>query len=131
MLDSGDALCDAASLFEMGTYTILAYTEAALFHQLLDWFAEGRNQHTHRVTQALPGRLWRIYGPEYASVPYLPPKYFHDYVVSYDRPLVEAIQATGGYARLHSHGNLKAILPMILDLGVDGLDPANHPGKEI
>ena len=127
MLDSGDALCDAASLFEMGTYTILAYTEPALFQQLLDWFAEGRSQHTRRIAQALPGRLWRIYGPEYASVPYLPPRLFADYVVNYDRPLVEAIQSTGGSARLHSHGNLKAILPMIIALGVDGLDPCEPP----
>ena len=129
MLDSGDPLCDAASLFEMGTYTILAYTEQSLFHQLLRWFSEGRVQHTERVARALPGHLWRIYGPEYASVPFLPPKLFHDYVVEYDRPIIKAIQAHGGYARLHSHGNLKAILPEILSLGVDGLDPLEPPSQ--
>jgi len=127
MLDTGDPLCDAASLFEMGTYTILAYTEQSLFHQLVKWFSEGRVQHTERVARALPGRLWRIYGPEYASAPFLPPKLFHDYVVEYDRPLIEAIQEHGGYARLHSHGNLKAILPEILSLRMDGLDPLEPP----
>ncbi|MBN2048160.1 MAG: hypothetical protein JW750_09980 [Anaerolineaceae bacterium] len=127
MLDSGDPLCSAAGLFEMGTYTILAYTEQALFHQLLEWFAESHVEHVERAARALPGRLWRIYGPEYASAPYLPPRLFHDYVTVYDRPLIESIQAHGGYARLHSHGNLRGILPEMIALGVDGLDPLEPP----
>ena len=37
--------------------------------------------------------------------------------------MIEAIHKNGGFARIHSHGNLKAILDDITSMGADGLDP--------
>jgi hypothetical protein len=82
---------------------------------------------TEAVAEALPGRLWRIYGPEYAAPPYLPPSLFREYVVRYDTPMVQAIQRRGGFARIHSHGRLKAILDAIAETGCMGLDPIEPP----
>lgn len=127
MIDTPDPLCLAASLFNMAEYTIIAMTEQALFHQLLERFATTLLPKTADVAKALPGRLWRIYGPEYASPPYLPPALFREYVCRYVTPMIEAIHAGGGYARIHSHGNLKAILDDIAAMGADGLDPVEPP----
>ena len=41
--------------------------------------------------------------------------------------MVEAIQANGGHARIHSHGNLRAVLDDISSMGADGLDPIEPP----
>ncbi len=127
MIDTPDPLCLAADLFAMADYTVVAATEPALFHRLLERFAAVLWPKTEAVAAALPGRLWRIYGPEYAAAPYLHPRYFREYVVQYDTPLVRAIQRTGGYARLHCHGRLKAILDDIAATGCDGLDPIEPP----
>lgn len=127
MIDTTDPLCEAAQLFPMAEYTVIALSEPKLFHQLLERFAVMLNARTEAVAQALPGRLWRIYGPEYASPPYLPPRMFREYVARYDRPLVESIQRWGGYARIHSHGRLKQILDEIVSTGCDGLDPIEPP----
>jgi len=127
MIDTPDPLCLAASLFDMGQYTIVALTEPALFHQLLEHFATFLYAKTAAIAQALPGRLWRIYGPEYASPPYLPPRLFRDYVQRYDQPMVDSIQRWGGFARLHCHGNLNAILDHMAGMGVDGIDPIEPP----
>jgi hypothetical protein len=127
MIDTGDPLCAAASLFDLGAYTVLATSEPHLFRRLLDRFAAWLWPKTEAVARALPGRLWRIYGPEYASPPYLRPSLFHEYVVAYDKPMVQAIQRYGGLARLHSHGNLRAILDAIASTGCDGLDPIEPP----
>lgn len=127
MIDSADPLCLAASLFDMETYTIIAMTEQPLFHRLLERFASVLLPRTEAAARALPGRLWRIYGPEYASPPYLPPRLFRDYVCRYVAPMVEAIHRHGGYARIHSHGNLMAILDDIAAMGADGLDPIEPP----
>jgi len=127
MLDTPDPLCLAASLFDMAEYTVIALTERTLFHRLLDRFAEALYSKTEIVASALPGRLWRIYGPEYASPPYLPPYLFRDYVSNYIAPMIQAIHRSGGYVRLHSHGNLKALLDEIARLQVDGLDPIEPP----
>ena len=79
------------------------------------------------MAKILPGRLWRIVGPEYASPPYLPPHLFREYVTEYDRPIVEIIHKYGGFARIHSHGRLKQILDDICATGCMGLDPVEPP----
>ena len=127
MIDMPDSLCLAAYLFDMATYTVIAMTEQELITALLEKLAEQQYLKTQAVAQLLPGRLWRIYGPEYASPPYLPPKLFKEYVVKYDSKMIEMIHRHHGYARIHSHGNLKAILDDIVKTGCMGLDPIEPP----
>lgn len=127
MVDTADPICLAASLFSMEDYTVLALTEPALFHRLLEKVAAPLWRETGEIAARFPGRLWRIYGPEYASEPYLPPSLFQEYVCRYTEPMVRAIQKHGGYARLHCHGRLKNILPLIAGMGAVGLDPIEPP----
>lgn len=127
MLDNADPLCLAASLFNMADYTVIAMTEPDLFHGLLERFSAILLPRVEALSKALPGRLWRIYGPEYASEPYLPPSLFKEYVCRYDRPLIEAIHRHGGFARIHSHGRLSGILDYIATMDADGLDPIEPP----
>lgn len=126
-LDMGDPICGLAGLFDMGEYTVMGLTEPELMHQALQRSLDSLLPRVEAVAKALPGRLWRIYGPEYASPPYLPPHLFEEYVVRYDKPIVDAIQKYGGYARLHSHGRLREILPLIMKTGCAGLDPIEPP----
>lgn len=127
MLDMPDPLCLAASLFSMEEYTVVALTEPALFHRLLETFAAFLWPRTDAVSQALPGRLWRIYGPEYASPPYLPPHLFREYVCRYVSPMIASIHRHSGTARIHAHGKLHAILDDIAGMGTDALDPIEPP----
>jgi len=127
MVDTEDPLCAAASLFSMEEYTIVALTEPVLFHQLVEKMARRIHERTRRVSRLLPGRLWRIYGPEYAAPPYLPPRLFKEYVVGYVEPMVRMIQASGGFARIHSHGRLREVLDHIAAMGADALDPVEPP----
>ncbi len=127
LLDTSDPLCEAAQLFDMANYTVIAFHEPQLFSRLLDWFAQPLYHKVEALAKCLPGRLWRIYGPEYASPPYLPPRLFKTYVVAYDTPIVKTIQRYGGYARIHSHGRLKWILDDIVSTGCDALDPIEPP----
>ena len=127
MVDVGDPLCRAAALFAPGDYTVLALTEPRLFHQLLERQALEVYPLVEYTARAFPGHLWRVVGSEYASEPFLPPRLYAEYEVRYTRPMVEAIQKHGGFARLHSHGRLKNILPHIVEMGVAGLDPVEPP----
>jgi uroporphyrinogen-III decarboxylase len=123
LIEMGDPICSAADLFSMEDYTITAMTEGALFHQLLERFARDLHTRTAIVAEALPGRLWRICGSEYASEPYLPPRLYGEYVGGYTGPMVDVIQKFGGYARIHSHGRLRNIMPTIMEMNPAGLDP--------
>jgi len=127
LIDTADPMCRAAALFDMAVYTVIALTEPVLFRRLLDRLAAELQPWTETVAEALPGRLWRIYGPEYASPPYLPPRLFEEFVCTYDEPMVRAIQKHGGYARIHSHGRLRLILDHIAGMQPAGLDPIEPP----
>jgi uroporphyrinogen-III decarboxylase len=127
MIDTPDPLCLASMMFDVTEYTIIASSEPGLFNQLLEKFAEYLMPQTQKIAKLLPGHLWRIYGPEYASVPFLHPKYFKEFVVRYDKPMVDVIQQHEGFARIHSHGNLKDILDDIVSMGCMGLDPIEPP----
>jgi uroporphyrinogen-III decarboxylase len=127
MVDTEDPLCAAAALLSMEDYTVIALTEPSLFHCLLEKTAGYIHARTEQVSRDLPGRLWRIYGPEYATPPYLPPRLFDEYVVRYTGPMVRMIQANGGYARIHSHGRVRDVLDHIVGMGADALDPIEPP----
>lgn len=127
MVDTEDPLCAAAALFSMEDFTILAMTEATLFHRLLEKQARRIHARTEQVSRLFPGRLWRIFGPEYATAPYLPPHLFDEYVVRYVGPMVTLIQAHGGFARIHAHGRLQGVMELIRGMQPDGLDPIEPP----
>jgi len=127
MVDTEDPLCAAATLFSMGDFTILAMTEHNLFHRLLEKHARVIHHRTEQVARQFPGRLWRIYGPEFATEPYLPPHLFDEYVIRYTGPMVEAIRRTGGFARIHIHGRIRNVLDSVVRMGADAIDPIEPP----
>jgi hypothetical protein len=127
MVDTEDPLCAAAVLFSLEDFTILALTEQTLFHRLLEKLARSIHLRTETVAREFPGRLWRIYGPEFAAEPYLPPYLFDEYVVRYTGPMVRMIQATGGFARVHIHGRTRKVLDSIVAMGAAAIDPIEPP----
>ncbi len=127
MVDIADPLCHAAGLFSMADYTVLALTEPALFHRLLEQAARHVYPVVESVARAFPGHLWRVVGSEYASEPLLPARLYQAYAVHYTQPIVETIQRYGGFARIHSHGRLRNILKDIASMGPAGLDPIEPP----
>lgn len=127
MVDQEDPLCAAAQLFGMEDYLVTALCEQDLFDHLLRKHAGLLYRRVEKIAKSFPGRLWRIYGPEYATEPYLPPQLFQRYVVGYTQPLIRMIHDSGGWARVHCHGRLSAVLPMIVDMGADATDPIEPP----
>lgn len=123
MIEIGDPLLELASLFSMEDYTITAMLEQEIFKQGLDLMKKIVEGKARKLAQLLPERLWRIYGPEYATPPFLPPYLYKEYVVDYDRDLIDIIKMSNGVARVHQHGNLSGVLNHVKELGCQGLDP--------
>jgi uroporphyrinogen-III decarboxylase len=127
MVDTEDPVCAVASLFHLETFTIFAMTEQELCHKLLEKHARYIHKRTEKVAREFPGRLWRIYGPEYITEPFLPPSLFDEYVVKYTGPMVKQIKKQGGFVRIHAHGRIKNVLHYIINMGADGIDPIEPP----
>jgi hypothetical protein len=126
-IDTGDPICAVAGAFDMAEFLVIAATNKPLMHRALEKVSEILLPRVEAVAKALPGRLWRICGAEYASPPYLRPELFEEYVTRYDTPMVEAIQRHGGYARMHCHGRTRDIMDHIAATGCTGLDPIEPP----
>ena len=127
MVDTEDPVCAVASLFQLEVFTIFAFTEQDLCHKMLEKHARYIHKRTEQVAKEFPGRLWRIYGPEYITEPFLPSTFFDDYVVKYTGPMVKQIKNYGGFARIHVHGRVKNVLDSILNMGADAIDPVESP----
>lgn len=125
--DASDALCSVAPLMEFGEYTVWALTEPDHFQRTLDRVHERIMQNLRRSLRAFVAPLYRICGPEYATPPFLPPECFARFVVPYVRDIAELIHAHGAKARIHCHGRIGRVLDMILETGVDAIDPCEPP----
>lgn len=128
MISVGDPICTAAELFEMGRFLTLAIEEPEQIKALLDTLHE-RQMHDLRalLRHDVKDVLFRICGPEYATPPYLSPRYFHTYVTVYLIEIVRAIRDAGGIARIHSHGKIGRVLDEFLQTDAQGLDPIEPP----
>lgn len=124
MLDTGDAVCTLADLLGMENFMVLSMTETELIEVALRKIHRIIVERTKRVAEDFPGHLWRIYGPEYACAPYLPPEFYKKFIVGYDQELVDLIHNTGGFVRIHQHGRQKEILDLTVGMGCDAIDPA-------
>jgi hypothetical protein len=127
MVDTEDPVCAVAALFSLEDFSVFAYTEQDLFHKLLEKHSSYIHKRTETVAGEFPGRLWRIYGPEYVTEPLLPSPFFKDYVVRYTGPMVRHIKDNGGVVRIHSHGCIRNVVDYFIDMGADATDPIEPP----
>jgi hypothetical protein len=123
MVDTEDPICAVAALFSMEDFTLFAFTEQELCHRMLEKHARYIYRRTETASAGFPGRFWRIYGPEYATEPFLPVSFFEEYVVRYTGPMVKMIKDKGGFVRIHSHGRVRDIMEYIVKMGADATDP--------
>jgi uroporphyrinogen-III decarboxylase len=122
-----DPLCLAAELMEFGEFTIWAMTETDHFARTVRKLHERIMENLKNMLDTQVVDLYRICGPEYATTPYLPPRFFDEFVVPYVKEMTALIHSRGGKVRLHSHGKIQRVLDMILETGVDAIDPCEAP----
>jgi uroporphyrinogen-III decarboxylase len=127
MVDTEDPVCAVAALFNLEDFSIFAFTEQELCHKLLEKHARYIQKRTNQVAKEFPGRLWRIYGPEYVTEPLLPSSFFEEYVVRYTGPMVKKIKEYDGVVRIHSHGMIKNVADYFIQMGADATDPIEPP----
>ena len=74
------------------------------------------------------GPIYYFNGPEYALPPLMSPNDFQEFVVEYDRRLVDLVHSyAGNYTILHSHGKVSHSLEAFADIGTDGLNVLEPP----
>lgn len=128
-LDWGDTLGTLAGLFSMEDFTITAMTCQDLFQEALDKVHRTLVKQYKAAAHHFPNRMWRLWGPEYAGVPYLPPYLYDRYVVPYDTEASAICRESGGVPRYHQHGHLSQNLASMIKMGAWGIDPVEPPSQ--
>jgi uroporphyrinogen-III decarboxylase len=128
MITVDDPICVAAELFEMGTFLTYAVVEPEKIKYLLDALHE-RQMHDLRgiLKHNVKDVIFRVCGPEYATPPYMSPRYFYDYVTCYLIEICREIKEAGGIPRIHSHGKIGKVIEQFAMTDADGLDPIEAP----
>jgi len=127
MTSVADPLWLAADLMEFGEFTIWAMTETEHFAKTVAIMHERAMENLRHMLDVCVVDLYRIAGPEYATPPFLPPRFFELFVVRYVTEMVDLIHSKGARVRFHCHGRIGQVLDMIVDTGAGGLDPCESP----
>ena len=66
-----------------------------------------------------------VLGDDYASNngPLMSPDIFREFILPRLKRVVDAVHEEGGYVIKHSDGNIWPLLDMVIDVGIDGLNP--------
>jgi len=127
MGDIPDALCMTVELFGFNDFLMIYMDSPDIIFRLLDFFQERVYTYLNYLLENGAVTVYRIVGPEYATPPYMNPDAFDSLVTVFDTELVSLLHRYGGWARLHSHGKIKEVLPSFLEMGIDATDPVEPP----
>ncbi|MCZ7646142.1 MAG: hypothetical protein M5U26_12780 [Planctomycetota bacterium] len=95
--------------------------------ELLDRFNARLMAYVRYLLEHGVGPVLALLGEEYITPPLHSPLDFQEFVVAYDKPIVEAIHEYGVICRIHCHGRIGRLLDGFLDIGVDALHPVEEP----
>ncbi len=73
------------------------------------------------------GPFFAWVGPELATPPLQSPQDFYEFVVEYDKKLIEIIHSYGGLVHVHCHGFLDDVLEGFAEMGANCLHPIEAP----
>lgn len=125
--DVSDALSLSVDLFGFSTYLLLFVERSDIVFRLLDFLQARLLTYLEHLLAGGAVTVYRITGPEYATVPYMSPSAFERLVVSYDRAIIDLLHRYGATARLHSHGRIRDALPSFKSMQIDATDPLEPP----
>jgi len=119
----GNATGRLLSLLGTERLAIWSVEKRSLIHRILGAVNERIYDLVRLLLEGGVGPVIGMLGEEIATPPMLSPRDFYDFVVAYDKPIIELIHSYGRLAHMHCHGNLSQILEMFLEMGLDSTHP--------
>jgi hypothetical protein len=128
LLSVPDPAAEAASLFGMANFLVYAMTEQDRMTYFLDALHERQLDYLKRIlSYDVRDIIIRVYGPEYATPPYLPLALFRRYVGGYLGKICALIREAGAVPRIHCHGRIATVLDEFANTEAMALDPLEPP----
>ena len=115
------------ALFEPEAFALACLEDRSVIHEATEMMCQHMLDHLRYILEADARPIFIIQGCESATPPMQSPEHFDEFVVRYEKPLVELVHSYGCLAIVHCHGNLDAVLERLVDLGYDGTHPVEEP----
>jgi hypothetical protein len=113
----------AVELFGSELFAIMSVTDRDVIHALCQ---RRLTMLLNRVKFLLShgvGPFFCFTGEEYIVPPLHGPRDFWDFVVRYDKPVIDLIHEGGGRVHIHCHGSIKHVIKGLVEMGADVLHP--------
>lgn len=127
MVGLGEAMYGVQALMGSETFGFWLMEERALLHEMIDRAYAGIEANLKRYLAAGVGDTYGWVGPELCIPPLASPRDFHEFVVEYDRRLIDLIHDAGKLVWIHCHGDMHPVLEGFVEMGVDCLNPIEPP----
>jgi len=116
-----------ATLFGTDNFAIMSMTDRDIIHELCQRQMTIAINRLKCLLDNKIGPFFSMAGEEYIVPPIHGPVDFQDFIVQYDKPIIDLVHNAGGYVHIHCHGSIKKVFQGFLDMGVDVLHPFEAP----
>lgn len=114
-------------LFGSELFAELSITNRQLIHELIEKQTQIALKEVKYLKSKKIGTFYYMLGEEYLVPPLHGPKDFYDFVVKYDKQIIDVIHETNGRIHIHSHGSIKKVIDGFIEMGSDVLHPFESP----
>ncbi|MCM8825700.1 MAG: hypothetical protein NC937_06135 [Candidatus Omnitrophica bacterium] len=109
------------------TFGYWLYDERELLKEMIDKaFREIENLVKHYLSRNL-GDAYGWVGPELCIPPLASVRDFYEFVVEYDRRIIDLVHNAGKLTWIHCHGDMKPVINGFIEMGLDCLNPIEPP----
>lgn len=116
-----------ATLCGTDNFAIMSITDRDIIHELCQRQMTISINRLKCLLDNKIGTFFSMAGEEYIVPPIHGPTDFDDFIVKYDKPLIDLVHDAGGYVHIHCHGSIKRVFSGFLEMGVDVLHPFEAP----
>lgn len=127
MVQIDTPLVTISGMMNFQDYLMLTATDPDLVKELCEMAFERISTILRLCLEAGMGPIYRLNGSEQSTPPMNSLKTYEQFIHTYESRFVQQIHEHGCFAAVHCHGHVKEILPLIVDAGVDMLDPIEAP----
>ena len=122
-----DPMYQVNALTGSEVFAVWSVTNRGLLHEMINVAFERQKIYLKRLLSGGVKTIFYYVGPELCIPPLQSPKDFYEFVVAYDKQLIELVHEGGGLVHVHCHGGMNPVLEGFVEMGADVLDPVEPP----
>jgi|ETNmetMinimDraft_30_1059905.scaffolds.fasta_scaffold00853_2 hypothetical protein len=127
MVSLGHAMYGVQRHMGSETFGFWLMEERELLHEMIDKSFRAIEAAVKRHLAHGVGDCFGWVGPELCAPPLASPRDFRDFVLDYDKRIIDLIHDAGKLVWVHCHGDMDPVLEMFVEMGVDCLNPIEPP----